>query len=299
MAGPRPPNAEEIAWMLEHADDNRGPSFIACATIAAVIGTLCVALRLWSRHIQHGRMYLMASDWFAVAAWVSLMGYAVCGCLATRYGLGRHVIFITDHRLFSIMDLLFRFFYVPVVTFLKLSILCLYRNIFGTTRWFRCLIWVAAALAAELAIQSTFTIFLECIPLAHLWNPTLPARCINTSIVGSVAYAQNIITDVIILSMPIPLIRGLQISKQKKWGLIFAFTIGTSTCVVCLVQIKYFSGSSAIIVDGSWDRMYPNYLSTIECMTGFIATSVVVYGPLYRRLFQRPTTPSQGPLLED
>lgn len=61
--------------MLEHAGDNRGPSFIACATIAAFIGTLCVALRLWSRYIQHGRMHLMASDWFAVAAWVCVSSW--------------------------------------------------------------------------------------------------------------------------------------------------------------------------------------------------------------------------------
>lgn len=44
--------------------------------------------------------------------------------------------------------------------------------------------------------------------------------------------------------------------------------------------------------------MYPNYLSTVECMTGFIATSVVVYGPLYQRIFQRSTISSQGPLLD-
>ena len=37
-----------------------------------------------------------------------------------------------------------------------------------------------------------------------------------------------------------------------------------------------------------------SYLVTVECMTGFVATSIAVYGPLYKRIFKPPVPSSQG-----
>ncbi|KAI1806800.1 hypothetical protein F4811DRAFT_103386 [Daldinia bambusicola] len=293
MGGSRTPNAEEIAWMLEHADDNRGPNFIACATINGVIATVCIILRLWSRRIQQGRLHLIVSDWFALVAWVLFVLAVVFGCLSTKYGLGRHVIFASDPRLLTITNLVYQDLYILVMIFLKISILSLYKSIFECSRWFSRTIWVVTALLIEMAMQFLLTINLECIPIARLWDPTVPARCLNSAVSGRAGYIQTIISDIIILSMPIPLIRKLQISKRSKWGLVFAFGAGGSSCIVCFAQLKFF-GSLNRTIDGTWDLINLNYLGTVECMTGFIATSVAVYGPLYQRIFRHTEPSSQG-----
>ncbi|KAI1483094.1 hypothetical protein F4774DRAFT_210318 [Daldinia eschscholtzii] len=292
MSGPRALTAEEITWMLEHADDNRVPNFIACATINGVIATTCIVLRLWSRCIQQHRLHLITSDWLAVAAWVAFVGCVISSCLSTRYGLGRHVIFASDLRLFCITNIIYQDLYVLVTTLLKLSILSLYKVIFGPTRWFNRTIWVVSALVIEMGIQYLLTINLECIPLAKLWNRALPGTCIRSDITGRVGYTQNIISDIVLLSMPIPLIRGLQISKRRKWALILAFGAGGSTCIVCIIQLKFFGGLNGR-VDYTWDLMGLNYLGLVECMTGFVATSIAVYGPLYQRIFKTPVPSSQ------
>ncbi|KAI0900752.1 hypothetical protein F4806DRAFT_167186 [Annulohypoxylon nitens] len=285
MPGPQLPSAEEVSWMLDHPEDNFVPNIIACNVVAAFIATVCVILRLWSRHIQHGYFRLVASDWFAVTAWGCFIINTLFATLGTRYGLGRHVVFVSNARLLAITNIVGENFYALVVAFLKFSILSLYRAIFSSTRWFRRLTWVLTALVAELAIQIIISTNVQCVPTARLWDPTVPGKCIDFSTEAVVAYVINITTDLIIIAMPIPMVRSLKINKRKKLGLILAFAAGGSSCIVSLIQLKYirkFSGTA----DTSWEIIPTSLLSTVECMTGFIATSVATYGPLYRRIFK-------------
>ncbi|KAI0010719.1 hypothetical protein F4779DRAFT_576580 [Xylariaceae sp. FL0662B] len=293
MAGPRLPSAEEVSWMLEHAEDNLAPNIIACCTVAAFTASVCISLRLWSRYLQHGCMRLVASDWFAIAALGLFIPYNVFAALGTRYGLGRHVVFVSDARLLSIMNLVGENLYVFVIALLKFSILSLYRTIFSSTRWFYRLTWVVTCFVAELAIQILISTNVQCIPISHLWDPTIPGKCIEYGAQAFVAYIINILTDIVILSMPIPLIRKLNVNDRKKWGLIFAFAAGGSTCIVSIVQLKYINKLSGT-ANGSWEIVPSSLLATIECMTAFIATSIAAYGPLYRRIFKSSKATSQG-----
>ncbi|KAI2468305.1 hypothetical protein F4781DRAFT_399075 [Annulohypoxylon bovei var. microspora] len=285
MPGPQLPSPEEVSWMLERPEDNLVPNIIACNTVAAFTATVFIILRLWSRHIQHGRIQLAASDWFAVGAWGCFIGYTVFAALGTRYGLGRHVVFASNARLLTIVNIVGENFYALVIALLKFSILSLYRTIFSSTRWFKRLTWALTALVAELAVQIIISTNVQCIPTARLWEPTLPGKCIEYGTQALVAYIINIVTDIIIITMPIPLIRSLKVNKRKQWGLIFAFAAGGSSCIVSIVQLKYirkFSGTA----DSSWEMVPSSLLATIECMTGFIATSIATYGPLYRHIFK-------------
>ncbi|KAI0482564.1 hypothetical protein GGR56DRAFT_620531 [Xylariaceae sp. FL0804] len=282
MAKPPVPSPSDIAWQTAHAQDSRKADIIAAAAVALAVATLCIVLRLWARYLQHRRLRLFASDWLAVAAWFFFIGDCTLLCLGTTYGLGGHVIFASNPRLLVLTNIASEHTYVPVITLLKFSVLSLYRSIFTTSRWFTVLTWVMTAFIAELGAQIIISTDIQCIPLNLLWNPTLPGNCINFGLQALVAYIQNIIIDIVLLTMPIPLVRQLHLGRKKKLGLSLAFAAGGSTCLVNIVQLAYIHKLSGT-TDGSWNIVTPGLLSIVECMTGFIATSIATYGPLYQK----------------
>ncbi|GAP84325.1 putative integral membrane protein [Rosellinia necatrix] len=291
MAGPSSPSPEYLAWMLARPDDTRAPGLIAACAVALAVATTSVALRLLSRRLQRSPLRLVASDQLAVAAWFFFVATCVLVSLSTRYGAGRHSVFVSDPRLLIITYVVAENTYAVVVALLKLSVLSLYRSIFAHTKWFCTLTWVMSGFVVALAAQTIISSDLQCIPLGRLWDLTLPGTCINYSLQALIAYIQNILIDIVLLTMPIPLVRKLHLDKRKKLGVILVFAAGASTCIVNTVQLVYIRQISGN-ADGSWTIVAPALLAVVECTTAFVATSVATWGPLYRMI-------SGGPKVSD
>ncbi|KAI0838040.1 hypothetical protein F5Y06DRAFT_304098 [Hypoxylon sp. FL0890] len=290
MPGSESPSPEEIAQMLSHPNDNMAPNVIACCSIALGIATTSIGLRLWSRRILKGRLYLDLSDWLAITAWVVYVPHTASIILTVRHGLGRHIVFITDPRLLSIYTIIDANLYVLTLALLKFSVLCLYRKIFSSSPRFYRWTWIITALVAEWLLQVLLATNLQCIPISAVWDLTIrnTSTCINYGIEALVAYIINITTDLAILSMPIPLIIKLNRSKSEKRRLIIVFSVGGSACIVSLVQLKYITrlGNSS---DPSWENVPSGMLGDIEIMVCFLATSIATYRPLYQLLFKEPS----------
>ena len=71
------------------------------------------------------------------------------------------------------------------------------------------------------------TVF-QCVPLGDLWKPPsshVPV-CIRFGLLVIKMGIVNILTDIIILSLPIPLVWTLQVSKPRRWQLVIVFSLG-------------------------------------------------------------------------
>ncbi|KAI0379514.1 hypothetical protein F5Y04DRAFT_282935 [Hypomontagnella monticulosa] len=285
MPGPIIPTPEEIAYMLSRPDDSLVPNIIACCAICMTAATIFIGLRLWSRRIVRGRLQLDVSDWFAVAAWIVYLPYTVCLALITRYGGGKHIVFVTDPRMLGILTIVDECLYVTTLALLKFSILSLYRKIFASSVIFYRFTWVVTAMVAEWLLQVLIATNLQCIPIEASWDLNVKGTCINYGVEALVAYIINITTDLVILSMPIPIVLKLNASKSQKRRLIISFAAGGSACVVSLVQLSYITnlGSSA---DASWTVIPSAMLADVEIMIAFLATSIATYRPLYRFIFK-------------
>ena len=70
---------------------------------------------------------------------------------------------------------------------------------------------------------------LQCVPLSDLWKPPgiTPPVCHTFSFTLIITLGVvNIVTDITILSLPIPLVWGLQVSKSRRWQLVAVFSLG-------------------------------------------------------------------------
>lgn len=73
-----------------------------------------------------------------------------------------------------------------------------------------------------------------CKPIAGSWDPLLKSVCINR---GGIYIAQatiGIVTDVLLLVLPIPTVVGLQMNTRKKLGVTAIFAVGSMYVVLVL-----------------------------------------------------------------
>lgn len=120
--------------------------------------------------------------------------------------------------------------YVVVMFAGKLAILLLYQRIFdtGSTRWFGRLI--KFCLVIQCIKDSIFLclILLECIPISAVWDKSITnAKCLNLGAVSLAGSIASIATDVALMILPLPVLWKLQVSRIKRLGLCFIFSVAS------------------------------------------------------------------------
>ena len=109
----------------------------------------------------------------------------------------------------------------------KASLLLLYYRLFSPSRRFRFAVRIGAVIVFCQWVSLTCAAIFQCRPLAAFWNHAIrDAKCINLprfTIVGGVL---NLLTDVLILCLPIPMVWGLNTTKTQKVTLTCIFLLG-------------------------------------------------------------------------
>ena len=108
----------------------------------------------------------------------------------------------------------------------KISILLLYHRVFAVQwlqRTAKCCIWLIIGFTIALVIKDV----LACNPIRKQWMPELLGSCINIQATYYVASAIFLLTDLVILILPQPLLWHPQMSQRQKLELTFVFGLGT------------------------------------------------------------------------
>jgi hypothetical protein len=117
--------------------------------------------------------------------------------------------------------------YLAAVVFPKLAILAIYLRIF-TKKPYRVTCWVLAGLLIANWIAVTITGLLICRPLAFLWNRSIiGGHCYNINAWFRWGSLVNILTDLVMLILPLPVVWGIQTSRKIKFALTVTFATGS------------------------------------------------------------------------
>ena len=66
----------------------------------------------------------------------------------------------------------------------------------------------------------------QCVPVKASWDTSIHGTCVDLATEYFVAGITNVLTDIIILVLPIPLVWQLQVSVQKRWLIYGTFMLG-------------------------------------------------------------------------
>ncbi|KAJ5787104.1 hypothetical protein N7457_002094 [Penicillium paradoxum] len=156
----------------------------------------------------------------------------------------------------------------------------LYHKLFGTKRTMQIAIYTTLAIVWAWGLSIILESFLICQPVEFNWNPMLPGGgCGNRNAAFVVAGVLNMVTDLMVMSLPIPYIWQLQLPIGRKVGLSMAFSLGFFVSAISMVRVV--SLMRIDFDDVTYTLPIPLMWSMVEQQLAIVAANL----PLLRRVF--------------
>ncbi|KAJ9619568.1 hypothetical protein H2203_008348 [Taxawa tesnikishii (nom. ined.)] len=286
---------------------------LACSTIF-------VFFRMVSRIGIVKRVYL--DDYFIILAWFLMCGMTAAICYGAFRGLGKHDRNVPPSDDTPLKKAIYAFsvLYNPGLMAEKTSILVFYLTLSKTNRTFR---WATIATlvvvnAAGLGLTILNTV--QCQPVSAAWESDFLyqpnyGKCIDIVTIYLSSSPVNIITDLAILFLPMPILTGMRLPKKQKTILVITFGFGIFAAAVDVVRIAYLQNASSIRLRemqnneddstqdyGSTDFPYYAALSfmwsAIEVNVGIMCACVPALKPLVSRFMPHMLRDNPGDVTE-
>lgn len=123
----------------------------------------------------------------------------------------------------------------------KTSILVFYLSFARGEKLFRLGSYLTLFVVNVSGLALTFLTIFQCRPLGSVLKPTLPAAASCTSVITLYLSSApvNIITDVAILFLPMPILTKMHLPRREKFILIITFGFGFFVTVIDVIRIVY------------------------------------------------------------
>jgi hypothetical protein len=148
--------------------------------------------------------------------------------LSVVHGYGQHKVDLSTEELHTCL----KFFWIAqtpykiVVCLNKVSAILLYMRIFISSH-FRRLCYCALAIIVGSGVATASTTVFQCVPFERSWDKNVEGTCIHSSEFWLANAVLNILTDVVVLALPIREVSKLQLKLQEKIMLHGIFFLGS------------------------------------------------------------------------
>lgn len=117
--------------------------------------------------------------------------------------------------------------YVPALAFAKVSLIVLYHRIMNRTTLYKWALYILSGIVCGYSIALVLALIFACNPIAKSWDVSITGgSCIDRNGVYIATAVTNIITDLALILLPVPVVITLQMPRIQKVGLLMLFTIG-------------------------------------------------------------------------
>ncbi|KAH8785396.1 hypothetical protein F5883DRAFT_672775 [Diaporthe sp. PMI_573] len=198
--------------------------------VSIMTGSVCfamLALRLVARRYSGNKLWL--DDLFQILGAIVMIPLLAIAIMVSIDGLGKHIYDIDFKQSYTGV---FKYYYLAEViyhvysTLIKLCMLFLYIRIFPD-RLTKGLAYGGIAFLVISQVVVTFLTIFQCRPVQAVYDLDIKQKqCLNLTNIAASGTAFNIAAELMIFFIPIPVVSSLQMSRSKKVGIIFLFSIG-------------------------------------------------------------------------
>ncbi|CAO2647456.1 Nn.00g083780.m01.CDS01 [Neocucurbitaria sp. VM-36] len=267
---------------------------VALTTIA----TLLLLSRITSTIRNRG--WLGLEDAFVIAANVFLIILAACIYKSTTYGFGMKVVDIkrTGGNVTKALKYfwLTQSFYTLTNGLNKMAFLALYHRVFPMKR-FRQACMVLMAISVGWTISYLFVCIFQCTPVPRVFDRTIPGTCINFFWHRWSNAVLNLLTDISIFILPMPVIFSLNMSTGSRIGLVVLFSMGFFICLTTALRMATLP-LTLKTKEPTWESAPTNLWSFIEAATGVICACLIslrkTFGALWPKKWRSHKGTSSG-----
>lgn len=173
----------------------------------------------------------------------------------------------------------------------KMSVLLFYKRVFrGNT--FNAAVWTMISIIGVWSTAFFFANLLQCYPISLNWVSSGAENyaCIQTNTMYLAQAWTDVLTDLMILSLPIPCIWALQMPARHKVGVTAIFLLGLLTVLAGIAKLVVFYHIIAWAEGGNFDV---TWYETPSLVWQFVESTLGIVGaclPLLRPLFAGTST---------
>jgi fucose permease len=282
---------------------NRGPTVMGVSAATLAICSLFVGLRLISRFVVVRKAGW--DDYTIILAWLLAFGASFSICYGANKGLGRRQEDIPSEWLRPMKQSSYAFsvLYNPALMATKTSILLFYLTLSKSRKVFRWATIATLVIVNVGGLALTILNIVQCRPVTAAWASPVPASATCTNIVTIYLSSAplNIITDMAIFFLPMPILTSMRLPKKQKIILIITFGFGIFVAIVDVVRIAYLQDAQRATLkaaqthhsesgtdqrnagDFAWYASLSFMWSTVEINISIMCACVPALKPLARR----------------
>ncbi|KAI9761477.1 MAG: hypothetical protein M4579_000987 [Chaenotheca gracillima] len=287
--------------------DYAHPAWDATAAIVTIpvflgLAFVLVLCRVYSRCVLMRAMG--ADDYMTIAAMIFTTGMGFLCMMTARFGLGHHlwVVPLEKYSSFLKWEYCAQLVYACASCTSKLAIVFLLLRI-SPERTFRFCAFGLAAFILAYHLSMFWGIAFSCLPVAKTWDPSIEGgHCINVFTLVVAGNVFNVVADVGMWVLPIPVVWRLNIRRQQKWELTLVFLVGIIIVVVSVIRIPN-QLALVNVTDLTWEYVKAHVWSNLEVNICIICGCLPTIRPLLRialpGLFAASETGSSAKKLSD
>lgn len=272
-----------------------------------ILAVFVVGLRILARRMKNISLWI--DDWLIIAALVPSCAHVFgMGVYAVSRGLGKHVWADPPDAQYAWAIGLFiaELGYFVTIACVKWSILAFYWRSFKIRSSVKIPIYILAVIVLLWATAVILVTIFQCQPTSAWWNrfnPTHPLqpdqyKCTVDSVKFFYGNAiPTIVTDVLMLALPLPYITKLQLPKGQKWALAGIFLVGLFVTIVSIVRLNYLLQGNLTSPDITWNFVDIALWSVLEGNVAIFCACLPFLRPVLSRftfgIFSLSSLPSK------
>ncbi|CAI7638620.1 unnamed protein product [Penicillium bialowiezense] len=275
-----------MAAYISASNGSLQPAFLTIMILLLLLSCISVVLRVYCRAFLVHKVGL--DDYLIVVGLAITIGMGVMNGFHVSMGTGRH---LTDLPLEKVLVPTLKHWYVYQLVYplsvgmVKFSILAQYYRIFAVKKFRMATLGVGLFVFAY-TIICVFVNAFECHSKPwRAWDPSFPKGCNNLPMTYFSTAGINILTDILILVMPLPVLVNLNLHTRRKYALVAIFLTGAFASAASIVRLnalyKYTTTK-----DVSYDAIQILIWSQVEINVAIISASAPSLRPLFNNIFK-------------
>ncbi|EWC47679.1 hypothetical protein DRE_03299 [Drechslerella stenobrocha 248] len=278
-----------IASAGDGSSGNHGPTVSATTIVFLVLAFVSVSLRIIARGFISRRMRI--DDYLILVAFALSFGMCLSIILGVTHGFGRHSNTIPYATALQKQKYQYAFtlLFNPAIAVTKASILTFYLLVFKVQKHFRRFCWLTMAVVLAAGLALTLLLAFRCQPIGLVFDPESNRQpfpgCIGTVRIYFASAPVNILEDLAIIVLPIPVLTSLRLPNRQKAILLVVFSLGVFDIVVGIIRIHYFQLTETQELDFDYNAAYSFMWAAIEVNVGIVCASIPMTKPLIYRFF--------------
>ncbi|ORY63331.1 uncharacterized protein BCR38DRAFT_516548 [Pseudomassariella vexata] len=175
----------------------------------------------------------------------------------------------------------------PDLALVKNAALFLFLRVGGSKPTLRKFIWALLIINNAMMVAIFVADMLQCIPIRKTFYPTIPGQCISIGDFFIATAALTILTDILVLIIPVWLVAGLQLKLSKKVAVTFLLSLGLVVTAVGAFRMWYLIDSYYGAPNPDATYGVAGTASSIEVNLAIIAACGPALKPLLHYWFPR------------